>query len=77
MEDTGPGIAAEHLPHVFERFYRADIARSRAGGAGLGLSIARWIAEVHDARLTLGPAAGRGTRAQVIFPPVPVARIAT
>ena len=68
VEDTGIGIPPEQLPHVFERFYRGDPARSRAGGAGLGLSIARWVASAHGATLTLASPAGQGTRATVLFP---------
>lgn len=57
IADTGPGIPAEMRPRIFERFFRADKARSRAendgGGAGLGLAISRWIAEAHHGRLEL------------------------
>lgn len=58
VADTGSGVPAEAQPHIFKRFYRADQARSRSerlngSGAGLGLSIARWIAEAHDGSLTL------------------------
>jgi len=64
VEDTGPGIPEEVRPHVFERFVRADRSRAReddtlTSGAGLGLAIARWIAEAHGGRLELvrsGPA---------------------
>jgi signal transduction histidine kinase len=68
VEDSGAGIEPEQLPHVFERFYRGDQSRSRAGGAGLGLSIAQWIASAHGARLTLVSERGSGTRAMVVFP---------
>ncbi|MEO7457252.1 MAG: HAMP domain-containing sensor histidine kinase [Gemmatimonadaceae bacterium] len=68
VEDTGPGIPAEQLPHVFERFYRGEASRPRGGGAGLGLAIAQWIAEMHAAKLTLTTVSGSGTRATVEFP---------
>lgn len=68
VEDTGCGIPAEQLPHVFERFYRGDPSRPREGGAGLGLSIAQWIAAAHEARLTLASEPGGGVRATVVFP---------
>lgn len=58
VRDNGDGIAAEHLPHVFERFYRADVARDRShGGAGIGLAIAKALTEAHSGRIT---AASRG-----------------
>ncbi|MBI2320723.1 MAG: HAMP domain-containing protein [Chloroflexi bacterium] len=66
VRDTGIGIAPEHLPHVFERFYRADPARARdPGGTGLGLPIARWIVEQHHGEISLSSAPGRGTTAVV------------
>ena len=71
ITDTGIGIPAEQLPHVFERFYRGDPARHQADGAGLGLAIARWIAEAHGARITLTSEPGRGTRVTIAFPLAP------
>jgi two-component system phosphate regulon sensor histidine kinase PhoR len=62
VSDTGPGIAAEHLPRLFERFYRVDRGRSRdVGGTGLGLSIAKHYAEAMGGRLTVDSAVGRGS----------------
>lgn len=69
VEDTGIGIPAEHLPRIFERFYRADRGRARVAGAGLGLAIARWIVEGHGARIDIASAPERGTRVRVRFPP--------
>lgn len=69
IRDTGLGIPAEALPHVFERFYRADPARSRdPGGTGLGLPIARWIAEQHGGAIRLESAPGEGTTAILTLP---------
>jgi heavy metal sensor kinase len=69
VRDTGAGIAAEHHERIFERFYRVDKARSReAGGAGLGLSISRWIAGVHGGTISVESAPGRGATFSVVLP---------
>jgi signal transduction histidine kinase len=68
VSDAGPGIAAADLPRVFDRFFRADEAHARAAGAGLGLSIARWIADVHRASIAIDSGPGRGTVVAVTFP---------
>jgi heavy metal sensor kinase len=69
VRDTGIGIAAEDLPHVFERFFRADRARSReTGGAGLGLSIGQWIAEAHGGTIGVFSEPGEGSMFQVRIP---------
>ncbi|GHO93880.1 hypothetical protein KSF_039280 [Reticulibacter mediterranei] len=69
VRDTGVGIAPKHLPHLGERFYRVDKARSReAGGTGLGLSIAHGIAKVHNGTLTLTSVPGEGTTATLRLP---------
>jgi signal transduction histidine kinase len=71
VEDTGVGIDAAELPHVFDRFYRGAAARGKVEGAGLGLSILRWITDANGARVTLSSTPGKGTRAVVVFPPPP------
>lgn len=68
VTDTGIGIPASELPHVFERFYRGDPARREADGAGLGLAIARWITDVHGAHIDLRSPSGAGTRVAISFP---------
>jgi signal transduction histidine kinase len=70
--DTGEGIPAADLPHVFERFYRGEKSRSReTGGAGLGLAIARGFVEAHGGRIWVESEAGRGTRFSFILPRTP------
>jgi len=63
VRDTGPGIPTEDLPHIFERFYRAEKSRTRSkvGGFGLGLSIAYWIVTHHGGRIEADSAEGKGT----------------
>ncbi len=66
--DTGAGIPAEHLPRVFDRFYRADPARARdRGGSGLGLAIVQSIARLHGGTAEVTSEVGRGTRIALTF----------
>lgn len=63
VQDNGTGIEPQHLPHLFDRFYRVDTARSRAGGgSGLGLAISRQILEAHQGRIAVHSQLGRGSR---------------
>ena len=68
IRDTGAGISAEDIPHIFERFYRADKARQRSGGTGLGLSIAEWIVKMHHASIEVTSEVDAGTTFTLSFP---------
>jgi signal transduction histidine kinase len=70
VSDTGDGIPAEYLVHVFERFYRVDAARDRAhGGSGIGLAIAKALVEAHDGQLTVtSPGTGQGSTFRILLP---------
>lgn len=69
VTDTGFGIAAEHLPHLFDRFYRIDEARNRdIGGSGLGLSIVKWIVEAHGGQIEVASEPNRGSTFTVSLP---------
>ncbi|TMI77918.1 MAG: hypothetical protein E6H04_13360 [Bacillati bacterium ANGP1] len=69
--DTGSGIASEDLPHLFDRFYRADRARVRSsGGSGLGLAIVQWIVNAHGGRIGIESRLGSGSTVTVWLPSV-------
>ena len=69
VRDTGFGIPKEHLPHIFDRFYRIDEARNRsAGGAGLGLAIVKWIVDAHDGEINITSTVGAGSSFAVSIP---------
>ncbi|MBI5296663.1 MAG: HAMP domain-containing protein [Chloroflexi bacterium] len=75
VSDDGPGIPEEHLPHLFERFYRVDQARAAdnreatsASGSGLGLSIVQWIAQAHGGKVSVESAVGKGASFTVTLP---------
>jgi signal transduction histidine kinase len=80
VSDAGLGIPAEQIPRIFERFYRGDPARTRGDadgvrpdGAGLGLAIAKWIADAHGAEIIVNSMPGQGTRVTVAFPTAAIA----
>jgi len=78
VADTGIGIAAGDLPHIFDRFWRADPSRSRAGespGTGLGLAITQWVAEAHGGTIAVQSRPGRGTQFTVTLPRQPRPRV--
>ena len=69
VRDSGPGIAAEHIPRLTERFYRVDRSRSReTGGTGLGLAIVKHVAQRHGAELRIESTVGKGSRFVLLFP---------
>lgn len=69
VADTGSGIAPEHLPRIFDRFYRADKARARSvGGTGLGLAIAKMLVDAHRGHLSIASTLGKGTQVTLTLP---------
>jgi heavy metal sensor kinase len=69
IRDTGIGISAEDVPHIFERFYQADHSRSgKNGGSGLGLAIGRWIAQAHGGHIAVESQLSKGTSFRIQFP---------
>jgi heavy metal sensor kinase len=68
VRDNGLGIPEADLPHVFDRFYRADPSRSQIEGSGLGLAIAKWIADLHHGKLVVSSEMNKGTVVQLLLP---------
>jgi heavy metal sensor kinase len=78
IEDQGPGIEAEHLPRIFDRFYRVRQDRSRTtGGSGLGLAIAAWAASSHGGRIEVESEPGVGSRFRIVLPALAAANAAS
>jgi signal transduction histidine kinase len=70
VRDSGIGIPKDMQPQIFERFFRADPSRAHAGGTGLGLAIAKWIADAHQASLSVQSEEGHGTTFEILLKPV-------
>lgn len=69
VEDNGSGISEQDLPHVFNHFYRADKSRTRtSGGSGIGLAIVKQLIDIHDGRVTVSSALGKGTEFKIYLP---------
>jgi signal transduction histidine kinase len=68
VEDNGAGISTEALPHIFDRFYRADPARAHENESGLGLAIAKSITEAHGGSISASSRLGEGTTITVLLP---------
>ncbi len=78
VSDTGVGIPPEHLPHIFDRFYRVDAGRSRdAGGSGLGLNIVKWAVEAHGGTIEVSSEVGKGTTFTVRLPQSKTTKLST
>ncbi|MFO0845550.1 MAG: ATP-binding protein [Gemmataceae bacterium] len=75
VRDTGPGIPPEDQPHLFERFFRADRARRREGGSGLGLSICQALVASHGGSIRIDSTPGRGTEVTVTLPACPAGHL--
>ncbi len=75
VQDKGPGIPTADLPHIFDRFYRGDKARSDDGASGLGLAIARSLIEAHDGRIAAENAPGGGALFTIVLPLTPITHI--
>jgi signal transduction histidine kinase len=72
VRDTGIGITPERMPHIFERFFRADPARSSGvEGVGLGLSLAKWIVDRHHGRIAVDSQPGKGSTFSIFLPLAP------
>ncbi|WP_431605020.1 sensor histidine kinase [Dickeya dadantii] len=68
MIDNGEGISADHLPHIFDRFYRVDDARSNAENTGLGLALVKTIAEMHGGKIQVASEEGKGSCFTLVLP---------
>lgn len=68
VTDDGIGISGEHLAHIWERFYRIDVSRTGGNHSGLGLSMVKWIVEIHGGKIEVESTPGEGSTFTYVFP---------